>query len=73
VDLLTNHYYVNVHTEANGSGEVRGQITSSSDPTAVTVSALSADSTGGSFILALVALAFTMLGGAFLLKPRQIK
>ena len=73
VDLLTNHYYVNVHTTANPSGEVRGQITSSADPTAVTISTLSADSSSGHLMLALVALAFTMLGGAFLLKRRAIE
>ena len=73
VDLLTNHYYVNVHTEANAPGEVRGQITSSADPTAVTISTLSAGSSSGSLMLALVALAFTMLGGAFLFKRRAIE
>ena len=73
VDLLTNHYYVNVHTTAKPPGEVRGQITSSSDPTAVTISTLSAGWTSGHLMLALFALAFTILGGAFLLKRRAIK
>ena len=26
VDLLTSHYYINVHTETHGPGEIRGQI-----------------------------------------------
>ena len=71
VDLLTNHYYVNVHTTANAPGEVRGQIGSSADPTAVTIGALNADSSSGNLMLTLAALGFTLLGGAFLLKRRR--
>ena len=71
VDLLTNHYYVNVHTEANPPGEVRGQITASSDPTAVSIGAFDANSTSGTLSLALLALAFTTVGGAFLLWRRR--
>jgi hypothetical protein len=71
VDLLTDYYYVNVHTTDNPPGEIRGQISSSQAPTAVTMHTLSASSTSGTVPLALLSLAFTSLAGALFVWRRR--
>lgn len=71
VDLLTDYYYVNVHTTANSSGEIRGQIGTEQAPTAVTMDSLSTSSTSGTVPLALLSLAFTSLAGALFVWRRR--
>ncbi len=71
VDLLTNFYYVNVHTTAHPGGEIRGQIVEEAEPTALTLGTFRTATSRANLPWALATASLLALAGASLAWRRQ--